>query len=152
MANGRVSGPVVALSATGEQLAMGPPGPPGAAGSAGAPGPPGPAGDNTLRIVKVQGTSTVDAAPGTTYPVNALNGTPGNVAFTTDQFLTANPNPGAILRVIRQDAGTETCTVAAPTGGSIQDPSTYAYGATASLNTQNQNASWYIDGNVLRLY
>ena len=151
MANGRVSGPVVALSATGEQLAMGPPGPPGPS-VPGPPGPPGPSGDNGLRIAPVQGTSTVDAQPGITYPVNALAGTPGNVAFTTDAFLAATPNPGATLRVIRQDAGTETCTVAAPTGGSIQDPSTYAYGATASLNTQNQNASWYIDGNVLRLY
>jgi hypothetical protein len=43
---GGISGPVVASSATGRQLAMGPPGPAGPAGANGPTGPAGPAGAN----------------------------------------------------------------------------------------------------------
>ena len=103
-----------------------------------------------LNVAEVQGTSTVAAVPQTTYEVTATAGTPGNVSITTDAFLAAPT--GSTLEVIRCDAGGQTCTVAAPTGGTIQDPTTYAFGSTASLNTQNQSAAWYINGNVLRLY
>ena len=79
-----------------------------------------------LNVFEVQGTSTVAAVPQTTYEVTATAGSPGNVSITTDAFLAALT--GSTLEVIRCDAGGQTCTVAAPTGGTIQDPTTYAFG------------------------
>jgi hypothetical protein len=94
--------------------------------------------------------STVVAAVNETYEATLTNGTPGNSVVTTDAFLTAPA--GSTLEVIRTDAGAWTLTINAPTGGTIQDPTTRIFGATALLNTQDQTAAWYISGNVLRLY
>jgi hypothetical protein len=107
-------------------------------------------GGGALNIAEVQGTSTIAAVPEVVYEVTATDGTPGNVSITTDAFLAAPT--GSTIEVIRCDAGGQTCTVYAPTGGTIQDPNTYAFGSSASLNVLNQSASWYINGNVLRLY
>ena len=108
-------------------------------------------GGGPLNVAEVQGTSTVVANPGVVYEVTATNGTPGNVSITTNANFLGGAT-GLTLEVIRCDAGPYTCTVAAVTGGTIQDPTTYAFGSTASLNTQNQSAQWYLNGNVLRLY
>ncbi len=152
MANGRVSGPVVALSATGEQLAMGPPGPPGTAGPAGAAGPPGPSGEGLLLVAEVQGTSTVETEPGVLYEVTTTAGTSGNVLLKTDTNFTVAP-VGSTLKVLRTDASGNTLTLDPPTGGTVQDPSTNVLGSSASFPTQNQSASYYLGATLaLRIY
>lgn len=107
-------------------------------------------GGGGLTLGYIQGTSTVVAALNETYEATLTNGTPGNSVLTTDAFLTAPP--GSVLGVVRTDAGAYTLTVNAPTGGTIQDPTTRLFGATALVDTQDQSAAWYISGNVLRLY
>ncbi len=107
-------------------------------------------GGGGLTLGYIQGTSTVVAALNETYEATLTNGTPGNSVVTTDAFLAAPP--GSTLGVVRTDAGAYTLTVNAPTGGTIQDPTTRLFGSTALLDTQDQSAAWYISGNVLRLY
>ena len=150
MANGRVSGPVVALSATGEQLAMGPPGPPGPS-VPGPPGPPGPSGEAALQIAEVEGTSTVECEPGVLYEVTTTNGTSGNVLLKTDANFPSVPT-GSTLKVIRTDGSANTTTLDSPPSGAVQDPSTNAFGSTASFPNANQSASYYLNGLTLRIY
>ena len=107
-------------------------------------------GGGQLPLGFVQGTSSVVAAVNERYEVTLTNGTPGNSSMNTDAFLAAAP--GCVLAAVRTDASGYTMTFNAPAGGSIQDPTTRVLGPTASLNTQDQAASWYISGNVLRLF
>ena len=73
-----ISGPAVATSATGRQLAMGPPGPAGAQGPPGPAGPTGPAGATgatgpTGPAGPVETTQTIEAVSTTAYTIVAAD-------------------------------------------------------------------------------
>ena len=106
-----IAGPAVAVSATGEQLALGPPGPPGKQGPPGAPGPQGPAGATApTNIITITTPGTYAAVPGGEYYLDLFT-IGGNVIFTTAGI---GEGQGFFVKLIdptSSGTGGHTCTI-----------------------------------------
>jgi hypothetical protein len=142
----RISGPLVATSATGRQLAMGPPGPPGPS----VPGPPGPQGapgTGSGPVTRTPVTSTILAA--TITSLVTANGGYAWLDITASASMTVNlpalsAGQSVYLYFVPQAAGpssTVVVTVQAAGSGTLAHPN----GPNSSLSDAPTNTFLFND-------